>query len=131
MSTGDTVSLKVTVLDTDIVAIDVPWTSGMNAKELLEAAYDTGQDPGYEFSLAYYGSDLGYMVEEFEQIGDQLNLYWQFLVNGQWSPRGIDQVSLEAGDAVLFRYSYVPDDQATSQPPLAAKHSRRARARRA
>jgi hypothetical protein len=68
------------------------------------------------------------LVEEFEEIGDQRNLYWQFLVNGQWSPRGIDRVMLEAGDAITFRYSYVPNEEASKMPPVAAKHSRKTRA---
>ena len=124
------VSLKVTVLDTDIVAIDdIPWTQSMNAQAVLEAAYDTGEDPGYGFSLAYYGSRLGYLVEEFEEIGDQTNLYWQFFVNGKPSPQGIDRVTLDPGDAVSFKYSYFPEENGSEEPQLAAKHIRKRRAR--
>jgi hypothetical protein len=131
LSTHDSVvSLKVTVIDTDIVAIDdIPWTQSMNAQAVLEAAYETREDPGYGFSLAYYGSSLGYLVEEFENIGDQANLYWQFFVNGEVSTQGIDRVTLDPGDAVSFQYSYFPHGEGSGEPQLAAKQIRKGRAR--
>lgn len=76
--------------------------------------HDSRSDPGFLFLLAYHGHDsvgdrLGYLVEEIEQVGDQPNLYWQFVINGEVSEHGIDQVTLSQGDAVSFTYAYVDD----------------------
>ncbi len=128
MSNGGTVSVSATILGTTIVDIAaVPWSQGMNAQQALEAAYDTREDPTYGFSLAYYGSGLGYFVEEIEQIGDQPGVYWEFFVNGASSATGIDVTALNAGDAVSFEYQYYrPSSERTPSPQIAAKHQRRA-----
>lgn len=132
MSTSSTVALKITILGTAIVDIeDVPWTEGMNAQGALEAAYNTREDAGFVFSLAYYGYDpqgelLGYYVEEIEQIGDQPHVYWKFAINGADCKHGIDQVTLRPGDAVSFTYAYYDDEQISSNAQLATKHSRKA-----
>ena len=131
MSNGGTVSVTATILGNTIVDVqDVPWTSGMNAQQALEAAYNTQQDANYGFSLSYYGSTLGYLVEEIEQIGDQPGVYWEFFLNGASSDVGIDFVVLDAGDAVSFEYQYyAPSRAAAPSPQIAAKQQRRAVAR--
>lgn len=120
---SSTVALQVTILNEDIVDIDtVPWSSGMNAQAALEAAYNTHADP-FDFSIAYYGTGLGYLVEEFDGIGDQPQVFWLFMVNGKVSPVGIDQTILNAGDKVSFTYSYYSNGAAV-EPQQAAKHRR-------
>jgi hypothetical protein len=131
MTTADnTVALKATILGIDIVDIpDVPWVSGMNAQAALEAAYNTKEDPGFLFSLEYYGTSLGYFVEEIEQIGDQPGVYWEFFVNGVPADHGIDQVTLNAGDLVSFTYTYYSPAAKPASAQLAAKHTRVGRGR--
>jgi hypothetical protein len=131
MSNGGTVSVTATILGNAIVHIqDVPWTSGMNAQQALEAAYDAREDKNYGFSVAYYGHSpdgalLGYLVEEIEQIGDQPGVYWEFFVNSQPSGTGIDTTVLNAGDAVSFEYQYYAPSAGAPNAQLAAKHLRK------
>jgi hypothetical protein len=131
VSNGDTVSVTATILGSTIVSIpDVPWTSGMNAQQALEGAYNQREDPHYGFSLEYYGYDsgghlLGYLVEEIDQIGDQPGVYWEFLVNDAPSSTGIDTTILNGGDAVSFVYQYYNPNATPASPQLAAKHERK------
>ncbi len=132
MSNGQAVSVTATIVGNTIVDISgVPWTTGMNAQQALEAAYDLRQDAHYGFSVAYYGTVpvygyLGYFVEEIEQIGDQPGVYWQFFVNGEPSQTGIDRTILNAEDALTFEYQYYDPNQPEPSPQLAAKHQRKA-----
>jgi hypothetical protein len=129
MSNGGTVSVTATILGNAIVDIpNVPWTSGMNAQQALEAAYNLRTDKNYGFSVAYYGEPFGYFLEEIERIGDQPGVYWEFFVNGTWSSTGIDTTILNAGDAIAFEYQYYDPNQPESNPQLAAKHERKASA---
>jgi hypothetical protein len=126
VSNGDTVSVTATILGNKIVNIpDVPWTGGMNAQQALEGAYNQREDPHYGFALEYYGTQLGYFVEEIDQIGDQPGVYWEFLVNGTPSPTGIDTTPLNFGDAVSFVYQYYDPNTSPASPQLAAKHERK------
>jgi hypothetical protein len=131
MSNGDTVSVTATILGNTIVDIpNVPWTSGMNAQQALEGAYNAREDAHYGFSLAYYGYErsgelLGYLVEEIEQIGDQPGVYWEFFVNGASSATGLDSTILNAGDAVAFEYAYYAPGADSPSTQVAAKHQRK------
>lgn len=107
----------------------VAWTSGMNAQQALELAEDAFGDEEFIFSLEYYGSSLGYLVNMINETYDTFKstsspfFYWEFLVNGKPSPTGIDQTTLNDNDVVSFEFTTYNREAASSL--TVAKHRRR------
>jgi hypothetical protein len=103
MSIGLTITVNGTVVRT---VPPIPFTSGMNAQNALEAAYVSGGS--YSFLLQYYGA-LGYEVTTIDQIaaqqGTDAAYYWQFFYNGQSAQQGIDETFLNDGDQLDFAYT--------------------------
>ncbi len=97
-------------------SIAVPWFQNMNAQQALEGAYNQVNNSGlFTYALQYYGSDLGYFVVMVNETYDSFIsssapfFYWQFLVNGSPATKGIDGVTLNAGDSIAFGFEmYVP-----------------------
>ena len=101
---ADTVSLTATILDNEILAADVPWTEGMTLLAAME--YARGESSGFSFRVSYYGPELGYLLHELNDVGDQPRIYWLVAVNGQTQHTGMDKVRLNGGDTVTFTLSY-------------------------
>ena len=86
--------------------IQVNWTSGMNAQQAIEEAY-VASPQTFIFSLQYFGS-YGYLVIMINQTFETFlptespYYYWDFLLNGSPSSTGIDQTTLNDGDAISF-----------------------------
>jgi hypothetical protein len=92
-------------------SIPVPWFEGMNAQQALEGAYGQLNNSGqFTYALQYYGADLGYLVMMINETYDSFAssaaplFYWEFLLNGSPSTSGIDDVTLNPGDAVCFSF---------------------------
>jgi hypothetical protein len=103
----------------------------MNAQDAMEAAQQQANNASlFTFALQYYGSTLGYLVLMINETYDSFVsaaapfFYWEFLVNGQVSPAGIDQTKVNDGDILTFRFS-VYDAGAHAGTPLATKHGLR------
>jgi hypothetical protein len=123
---ADTVSLSATVLDKEIVKVDdIPWTEGMTILALMEAVYDAGEpSPSFSFMIGYFGKDLGYLLFDVNQIGDQPCVYWCVRINGQPPKSGLDKDQLNAGDAVTMKYTWCGQSEAAEDPQVAAKFER-------
>jgi len=114
-----TVKLGLEMLGAPLGAdITVPFASGMNVQDALEAGFQTHADPRFSFALKYFGT-LGYEVTELDSIANQVGsepdsyLFWALYVNGILSPTGIDQTGLSDGDQVKWRYQrYMADEHA-------------------
>ena len=80
-------------------AVQVDWTSGMNAQTALERAYSQ-----ITFGITYYGSSLGYLVVMLNGAYDSptSGYYWAFYYNGQYATQGIDYTILNDGDSISF-----------------------------
>ncbi|MCR6651302.1 MAG: DUF4430 domain-containing protein [Cellvibrionaceae bacterium] len=109
-------------------ATDISWTSGMNAQAALELAEDALTEE-FIYSLEYYGSGLGYLVNMINETYDTFKsssrpyFYWEFSVNGAPSPTGVDQTILSDGDAITFTFKSYDAENTSNQ--IAAKHNRR------
>jgi Domain of unknown function (DUF4430) len=108
----------------------VSWTDGMSVQQALEAAKN-GM-PKLTFSLQYFGSELGYLVEMINGTYESFasaegpSFYWELFVNGEPAQYGIDGTILNAGDALRFEYvQYDPDVHEGTL--LAIKHASRVR----
>ena len=105
-------SVKVTITGGPSAA--VPWHSGMNGQDALEAMWNQihPSSPTFTFALQYYGAltkpPLGYLVLMIDGVYDQLQSppysYWELLYNGQPSTLGIDDLPLNDGDQIEFTY---------------------------
>ncbi len=102
----------ITIVIENGPTIKVEYQSGMNGQAALEAAYNqTGGGNGFTYSLQYYGSSLGYLVDMINETYDTFisqyhpYFFWQFLVNGAPSQTGIDNTVLSDGDTVSFQYT--------------------------
>lgn len=89
----------------------VNWTKGMNARTALERAYDASTTKGdFTFSLQYYGSQLGYLVDMINETYDTFvskyepYFFWEFLINGNPATVGIDNTILNDNDTVEFQF---------------------------
>ncbi|HKQ08581.1 MAG TPA: DUF4430 domain-containing protein [Blastocatellia bacterium] len=129
--TGNTVTVEVSNGPTIIV----PWTSGMNAQQAIEAAFNAQGSPGeFTYSLQYFGSQFGYLVlminetyESFMSSADPF-YFWEFMVNGQPAQTGIDNTILNAGDTVTFELQ-VYDPTTHTSSTVGAKYKARLRAK--
>jgi hypothetical protein len=123
---ADTVSLTATVLDHEVIAVDdIPWTDGMTILSLMEAVYDSGEaPPSFSFMIGYFGKDLGYLLYDINQIGDQPCVFWRVAINGERPKSGLDKDPLNAGDAVTMTYSWCGQSEAAEDALVAAKFDR-------
>ncbi len=101
----DTVTIRIVGGPT----MAVPFTSGMNAQQAIEKAFDSQKSPtGFTYALQYFGGKLGYLViminETYESFISSSHpfYFWEFLVNGQPAQSGIDNTTLNAGDVIDF-----------------------------
>ena len=115
--------------------IIVPWTTGMNAQQAIEEAYNTQVPAGeFTYALQYYGTSLGYLVvminETYESYMSSAApfYFWEFLVNGTAATTGIDGTILNSGDVVTFEFQVYNPIQAS--PTVAAKYASRLRAKK-
>jgi hypothetical protein len=118
----------VSVMVVGAPAITVPYTAGMNAQQALEGAYNAvGNPQQFDYALQYFGSNFGYLVvmlndtyESFKS-SSQPFYFWEFLVNGQVATSGIDNTTLNSGDAVAFELQ-VFSQQTAKASTLHAKY---------
>lgn len=121
--------MTVTVTITGGPSTNVTWTQGMNAQQALELAEDNlGKQ--LLFSIEYYGSQLGYLVNMINETYDTFKssahpyFYWEFFVNNTPATHGIDQTILQDGDSITFTYTAYT--QSSPSPTAQEKHNRRA-----
>jgi hypothetical protein len=120
--------MAVTVIVEDGPSVPVPWISGMNAQQAIEAAYQQINNTSlFTYALQYYGPNLGYLVLMINETYDSFLssaapfFYWEFLRNGQPSPIGIDSTKLNDGDVLTFQFT-VYNPATHSSTPLGEKH---------
>lgn len=106
----------------------VPWVSGMNAQQAMEAAFNVFNDSQtFTYALQYYGRQFGYLVVMINETYDSFVsssapfFYWEFLLNGAAAQQGIDSTVLNPGDTIAFAFeAYDPVRHVGST--LARKH---------
>jgi hypothetical protein len=111
--------LERDAMPTDVVTLEidggstssVPWSKNMNVQGLLEDVFDQiGPKSGFTYALQYYGEALGYLVVMINETYDSFIsssepfFYWEFLLNGKASDKGIDNVLVSPGDHVTFTF---------------------------
>jgi len=100
----------VTVQITGGPSYQITWTQGMNGQNALQSAYDSSTHGDFTFSLQYYGTNLGYLVDMINETYDTFiskyepYFFWEFLVNGKVSPTGIDSTPINDGDTITFQF---------------------------
>lgn len=109
------------------------FVNGMDIRDVLEAAFNlSANTKKLVFSLHYYGSSLGYLVNMVNETYDsfvaadsyQPFFYWEILLN--WTPiqMGIDHTKVGDGDTIEFTYTaYVEATHKNST--LAIKHKQK------
>ncbi|MEM8999938.1 MAG: DUF4430 domain-containing protein [Bacteroidota bacterium] len=92
-------------------SFQIQWFSGMNGRDALQNAYNASKNQGdFTFSLQYYGSKLGYLVDMINETYDTFiskyepYYFWEFLINGKTSQTGIDQTVLNDNDIISFQF---------------------------
>lgn len=119
--------MTITVTVAEGPTMLVGWKAGMNAQDAIEAAQQQGGTPAFTFALQYYGANLGYLVLMINETYDSFIssaapfFYWEFLVNDQPSPTGIDSTKVKDGDVLTFSFT-VYDATTHASTPLGAKH---------
>ncbi len=110
-------SLVIRVFDVQVGAINgIPFTTGMNVQQAMEAAYNLGTDPAFHFTLEYFGS-LGYEVTMLDGLSAQVGsdagtyLFWELLRNGTPSDTGIDATFPDDGDELGWSYTSFVDQR--------------------
>lgn len=100
----------------------IQYTENMNGQQALELAYNSANNQGdFTYSLQYYGSTLGYLVEMINETYDTFiskyepYFFWELMVNGIPSQTGIDKTILQDGDSIEFLYTIY--NQETHQNP--------------
>lgn len=136
--------MSVQLVITDGPEFDpITYVSGMTAKDLLEASYNSliPNPPAavteFAYGLEFYGSEptypagdpLGYLVCMINGTTDSANaaqapyFFWEFSVNDTPATRGIDYTTLADGDEVKFAFTqYIP--AVTKSKILNAKYQR-------
>jgi len=102
----------ITIHIKDGPSVEIDFYSGMNGQQALEAAYNKmGAGNEFTYSLQYYGSGLGYLVDMINETYDTFiskyepYFFWEFLVNGTVSSTGIDGTILADNDIITFEYT--------------------------
>ncbi|MES2690008.1 MAG: DUF4430 domain-containing protein [Bacteroidota bacterium] len=91
---------------------NVPYTQGMTARNVLEAAYDMSVNPPtmpqITFWIDYYGyanqAYLGYIASMINGTTAMGNRYWFLYINNTLVNTGIDESVVNSGDQVMFKY---------------------------
>jgi hypothetical protein len=106
-------AVKITVSITGVQVGEIAHISyhpHMNVQRAMEEAYNLHGDRAFNFSIQYFGSNLGYEVVTLDSIANQVGsdsgayVFWALSVNGTLSPTGIDGTHLNAGDSVEWNY---------------------------
>ena len=99
----------------------IEWTQGMNAQQVLETVYNKLPPKTFSYSLHYFGAKYGYLVSMINETYETYNsleapyFFWEFLVNGNISPTGIDSTYLKDGDTISFEFTvYNPESNKES-----------------
>lgn len=102
---SDTVQLGI---QANITIKNIPWTSGMNVQQVLEAAYNTfvcpPAFPELSYWISYFGASMGYMVTMMDGTAQMGNNYWILYINNVIATAGIDSTIVNSGDQVQFNY---------------------------
>jgi Domain of unknown function (DUF4430) len=110
---GATMAVKITVSITgaQVGEIDhISYHTHMNVQHTMEEAYNLHGDRAFNFSLQYFGGNLGYEVVTLDNIANQVGsdsgayVFWVLSVNGTLSPTGIDNTHLNDGDIAEWNY---------------------------
>jgi Domain of unknown function (DUF4430) len=89
---------------------DIPYTTGMNVQQVMEAAYDQASPAPVSFVLQYFGHDLGYEIIAIDNVASQNGAafnaftFWALSINGVLSPTGIDETLVSDGDQIEWAY---------------------------
>ncbi len=89
---------------------NVPYISGMNAQQAIEATYNSASPGSFTYALQYYGSVLGYLVIMINETYETFNssnapfYFWEYLINGVASSTGIDGTILNDNDTITFSF---------------------------
>lgn len=101
------ITMTLSLNGNEISQVDnIPFTAGMNIQQAMEAAYGLTPGHSYNFSLQYFGTELGYEVVTLDSIANQIGsdpnsyLFWALYINGTFSPTGIDSTVLQDGDQI-------------------------------
>ncbi len=105
-------SMTISIQGSQVAAIDnIPFTGGTNVQHAMEVAYNTMPGRGYNFSLRYFGPQLGYQVVVLDNISQQGGsdpdafLFWELLINGVISRDGVDGTFPADGDQIGWNYT--------------------------
>ncbi len=111
----------------------VAWKEDLTALEAMESAFGViNQSEQFTYALQYYGQDLGYLVVMINEMYDSFvskggkearpSFYWEFLVNGEPTAKGVSHTVLARGDEVEFELEmFVPEKHRRSL--LSVKHA--------
>lgn len=106
-----TVRITISITGVQVAEIDqISYEPNMNVQRAIEEAYNLHSDKAFNFSLQYFGSELGYEVITLDGISNQVAsdfgayIFWALSVNGTFSPTGIDDTALNDGDSVEWNY---------------------------
>lgn len=117
-------------------SFQVKWDAAKmhNAQDALEDAFNSQPNPStFTYTLQYYGSNLGYLVNMINETFDtfpsasnyQPYYFWEFLVNNVASNTGIDNHPINDGDKITFDFTrYIPAKHANTTMELKHKHKK-------
>lgn len=97
-----------------ITISNVPWTSGMDVQQALEAAYNKFT---FYYWIEYFGNPdsggLGYFIQNFNGLTSFGSKYWILYLNGSATPSalGIDSSILDDGNTIEFKYEEYSQQQ--------------------
>src|SRR5919197_361877 len=117
------ITMTINIAGSPIAQIaGIPFRGGMTARQAMETAYDSPELHTYNFSLEYFGKELGYEVTILDDIRRQIGsdpesfLSWELSLNGEPSQTGIDDTILEDGDEIGWNYTnYQRERHATTR----------------
>lgn len=101
----------ITIKITNGPTLQANWTSGMNVQQAMERAFNQQAAGTFTYSLQYFGASLGYLVSMINETYESFYFkqgpffFWEFLVNGVESSKGIDFTILKDGDIVTFDFT--------------------------
>jgi hypothetical protein len=107
------VTITVSITGVKVREIDqISYHPHMNVQSAMEEAYNLHSDRAFNFSLQYFGSNLGYEVTVLDGIANQVGsdfdshayVFWALSINGTFSPTGIDDTHLNDGDSIEWNY---------------------------
>lgn len=106
-------TMNISVMNSQVTSIpNIPYRQNMNVQQAMEAAYDP---PIVAFTLQFFGSP-GYELMNLDSLANQVGgdgntfLFWELLINGQFSQTGIDETILNDGDVIGWNYTSYTED---------------------